>query len=340
MRGFSADVTVVIPVYNSGSYLKECIDSVLSQTFSNISVILVDDGSNDDSGAICDEYAQEYGNVTALHKNNGGQSSARNAGMDAATGKYIYFLDSDDYLLEDAIEKLVDTAEEGYADVVFFEAESFYDDSFDNKEKMAFEYSRNKEYGTESGVDILKKLDDSDEYYVCVPLHFYKRDYLVSNNIRFEEGIVHEDDLFTAKVYLCNGLFSHCHYSLYKRRIRSGSTMTETSGNWSDFRYKSYVEVYYGITDLLKMIGTDDAELWKLFGRRTVYYEEGLYGKLRDESKIEYSDVHNKLKKHALMNYGKYDFDIAYICSGGIRRSLLKIKRRFKRLISFKNQRQ
>ena len=91
-------ISVVIPVYNVKKYLKKCLETVVNQTYSNLEIILVDDGSTDGSEKICDEYATQYNNVSVIHKKNGGLSSARNAGIDVAKGKYIGFIDSDDFV--------------------------------------------------------------------------------------------------------------------------------------------------------------------------------------------------------------------------------------------------
>ena len=100
-------ISVIIPVYNSEKYLHKCIDSVLSQSYTNFEVILVNDGSTDSSGMICDEYAEKDERVRVFHKDNGGVSTARNLGIDYATGKYVLFIDSDDYMTDDAVEKII-----------------------------------------------------------------------------------------------------------------------------------------------------------------------------------------------------------------------------------------
>ena len=99
-------ITVVIPVYNVERYLRKCIDTVCNQTYRNTQIILVDDGSNDGCGIICDEAARKDKRIVVIHKSNGGLSDARNRGIDIARGKYITFIDSDDYISEDYLEYL------------------------------------------------------------------------------------------------------------------------------------------------------------------------------------------------------------------------------------------
>ena len=120
-------ISVIIPVYNVENYLRECIESVLNQTFRDFEVILVDDGSTDSSGDICDEYVEKDERVTVIHQKNGGLSVARNTGLSEANGKYVYFLDSDDYISENALATLLNIAENDSSDIVFFDAVSFTD---------------------------------------------------------------------------------------------------------------------------------------------------------------------------------------------------------------------
>lgn len=97
-------ISVIIPIYNVEKYLKKCIDSIINQTYKNLEIILVDDGSPDNCGKICDEYAKKDQRIRVIHKKNGGLSDARNAGIDIAKGKYIAFVDSDDYVEKEYIE--------------------------------------------------------------------------------------------------------------------------------------------------------------------------------------------------------------------------------------------
>ncbi|MGM0167266.1 hypothetical protein IGI39_002246 [Enterococcus sp. AZ135] len=100
------EISIIVPVYNVEKYLNKCVDSILNQTFKDFELILVDDGSPDNSGLICDEYAKKDSRVKVIHKENGGLSDARNAGIDVAKGKYLGFIDSDDYISEDMYEFL------------------------------------------------------------------------------------------------------------------------------------------------------------------------------------------------------------------------------------------
>ena len=108
-------ISIIVPIYKVEKYLSRCIDSILAQTYKNLEIILVDDGSPDKCPEICDKYAKEDSRIKVIHKKNGGVSSARNAGLDVATGKYIFFVDSDDIITEDALSNLYEKATEAKA---------------------------------------------------------------------------------------------------------------------------------------------------------------------------------------------------------------------------------
>ena len=112
-------ISVIIPVYKVEKYLKRCVESVVNQTYKNIEIILVNDGSPDKCGEICDKYARIDSRIKVIHKENGGLSSARNAGLDIASGDYIMFVDSDDWISEVSLEKLYDYIEADY-DIINF----------------------------------------------------------------------------------------------------------------------------------------------------------------------------------------------------------------------------
>lgn len=111
-------ISIIVPVYNVEKYLRECLDSIISQTFTDWECLLIDDGSPDKSGEICDEYAAKDSRIRVFHKENGGVSSARNVGLDNTTGKYITFIDSDDLILPSMLEELIKVAEHENADIV------------------------------------------------------------------------------------------------------------------------------------------------------------------------------------------------------------------------------
>lgn len=111
-------VSVIVPVYNVENYIRKCLDSIISQTLKDIEIILVDDGSEDNSGKICDEYAEKDSRIIVIHQKNNGLSNARNTGLNIASGEYIGFVDSDDYIKSEMYSEMYQTAEKTDADMV------------------------------------------------------------------------------------------------------------------------------------------------------------------------------------------------------------------------------
>ena len=113
-------ISIIVPVYNVEQYLPQCIESIINQTYQNLQIILVDDGSPDNSGRICDEYAEKDLRIKVIHKENGGVGSARNEGINYALGEYIYFVDADDYLESELIDICMNTIIKQYPDMLIF----------------------------------------------------------------------------------------------------------------------------------------------------------------------------------------------------------------------------
>jgi len=218
-------VSVIIPVYNVEKYLSQCVESVINQTYVDLEIILIDDGSPDKCGQLCDVYAGQDDRITVIHKANGGLSEARNVGLSASHGEYIYFLDSDDYIREDAIYKLVDRCEKENAEVVFFDAETIYEGFEDPDYREVF--IRKQSYSADIGTKILKALQNNGEYYSCVPLLFFRKDFLERERLFFEKGLMHEDELFTVLVFVRAKRVAQEKEPLYVRRLRTNSIMSE-----------------------------------------------------------------------------------------------------------------
>ena len=177
-------ISIIIPVYKVEKYLEKCIESVLQQTYTNLQIILVDDGSPDNCGKICDEYAKKDSRIEVIHKVNGGLSDARNVGISKARGRYIGFVDSDDYIKKDMYEILLNLLKEYDADVSIC---NLYDVIYGK------EYIRNKENGIQeySRLDILKEvlLDKNIQSYAWNKL--YKKELF--DEIKYPIGKKYED---------------------------------------------------------------------------------------------------------------------------------------------------
>ena len=217
-------VSVVVPIYNVEKYIRECIDSVLNQTYKDLEIILVDDGSPDNCGKICDAYAKQDVRIKVIHKKNGGLSDARNAGMDIASGEYIYFLDSDDYIKTDAIEQLVHCIEKEKADIVYFEAETIFED-FEKPDYYEV-FIRSNSYKTAAGAAVHLSHLRHAEYFSGVVLLFMRREFLKEHQLRFYKGIIHEDELFTPVAFIKAKRVASLKKALYARRLRANSIMS------------------------------------------------------------------------------------------------------------------
>lgn len=177
-------ITVIVPVYNVEGYLKKCIESIIRQTYRNLEIILVDDGSLDGSGRICDDYAGRDSRIVVIHKENGGLSDARNTALDVARGTYITYIDSDDYVADDYIEYLYKMLEEYRADISACLVKSIY--NYDEKADYCDEKVEILNHSEAiKAVLFQKKFTPS----ACGKL--YKRELF--NTIRYPKGMYYED---------------------------------------------------------------------------------------------------------------------------------------------------
>lgn len=222
-------VSIIVPVYKVEKYLRECLDSIVNQTYTDLEIILVDDGSPDTCGDICEEYAAKDDRITVIHKENGGQADARNVGLKVSQGEYIYFLDSDDYVELNTIKELVQLAEQSQPDIVFFKAVTFSDDPDLQVIPIKIEH----DYQPNSGSVILSQRYTNHEWTPGVQMHFFKAAFLKNEDISFHKGIIYEDLLFSCIAYVrakkvCVLNRALCHY-----RTRHGSTMNSKPGVWN-----------------------------------------------------------------------------------------------------------
>ncbi len=206
-------VSVVVPVFNVEEFLKECIESILSQSYKNLEIILVNDGSKDSSGIICDKYAQTDSRIKVIHKENGGLSSARNAGIEEATGEFIVFVDSDDVIDTKAVENLLNAIlKQGCAIVRMNMTSNF------------------EELGNSSDINIIKK-NSAQEYLkkICTykgSVSFCDKIFSKSvfENYRFKQGLTNEDLLLFSTILIESGYdVFEIDYNGYYYRKREGS---------------------------------------------------------------------------------------------------------------------
>lgn len=246
------DVTVVIPIYNAGPWLDQCLSSVLSQSGVDLEVIGVNDGSTDDSRSILGRHAQQDSRVRIIDQANSGQSVGRNAGLDAATGRYVIFLDSDDFWAQDALSTLVRRADDDELDVLLLEGHSLRDGDVTEEvwDRYGSYYPRKHEYAeVRSGADMIVDMRRGRDYKAHVGLYLTRTSYAQAIGARFIPGIVHQDNPYTFALLLNAARVAHTKTDLYARRLRPGSTITTLQAVRSaKGYYLSYISMLRAVT--------------------------------------------------------------------------------------------
>ena len=229
-------ISVVVPVYNVEQYLRRCLDSLVNQTYSALEIILVDDGAKDNSPVICDEYAAKDPRVKVIHKENGGVSSARNRGIDEATGEWVSFVDADDFVHLTFFEELVKEAENA-VQIVACGYERFTEDEDKTEVKSKdFTVYRKPFWEVMQG-------GEKEKYIVCARI--FKRELL--SNFRFRGGIKYgEDALFNRRLAAENPDVGFCYIDLplYFYYARSDSAVTKLSHKDFEAALEAYCEYF------------------------------------------------------------------------------------------------
>ncbi len=223
--------SIIIPVYNVEPYLRQCLDSVLGQTFGDWEAVCVNDGSIDGSQEILEDYAAKDSRFIIVRQPNGGLSAARNTGLREAQGEYVLFLDSDDWLEFDALETVAEALTD--EDLFCFSGRRFVEDT-----KVFHPADKLMEKTYQAGMDYYNEnaLLPRDFAFVCVVLRAYKHAFLSENHLRFKEGIFHEDNLFTPIACFYAKKVKVINACLYNYRVRSHSiTSTNDMKHLKDF---------------------------------------------------------------------------------------------------------
>ena len=233
-------ISIIIPVYNAEKYLRRCIDSVLSQSFTDFELILVDDGSKDKSPQICDEYASQDTRVRVIHKANGGVSAARNDGLDIAKGEYITFIDSDDWVERDYLSTLSNYRD---YDIVFFSHRLIYEDGYISE--FLFEAKEGDKQNIWEIVASLRKNAVGSNFYGYTWNKMFRRDIIEKYKIRFIEGLrISEDEVYTLDYCTHAKSIKVLPLCLYNYRILgTGLTATKNSAD----EYKKLADSYLAI---------------------------------------------------------------------------------------------
>lgn len=291
-------ISVIIPVYNVEKYLRKCLDSVVKQTFKDIEIICVDDGSSDNSPKILREYERLDSRIKVFSQENIGVSAARNEGMRHATGDYIYFVDSDDYLVIDALERLYNIATEHSTDLIIFKLLNFENDT---------QFVISKRYHEMNFLSDFKKTifnhkDIKDHIFnldVTPCTKFFKRELL--EGIGFYESLIFEDNIFYVDyIFKANRIYYYDEH-LYNRRIRNDSITRSYGKNHMDI-----IKVTNIIFDKIKALGCYDQFKTQLFNFKmyNIYlrisnispeYKEEFFHKIKEDF-LDKKDEYSKIK--------------------------------------------
>lgn len=281
-------LTVVIPVYNVEKYLKRCVDSILIQEWKNYDILLVDDGSTDNSPQICDDYVKAYDFISVIHKKNGGLSEARNTGISYAKGDYVYFPDSDDWLEPQTFKELAEVLESQEFDIVSFNREFVKGEEdpiiSDPLVTQVFE-------GKDAFVQMLK------HSYVTGFSNdkIYKKSLFIDNNISFPKGKYYEDLGTNYKLFLSAENVFATNQKYYHYLIDNPDSITQS---WNEQKFSDMFEFYKDIfySDFVRSrLNQEELQISQL------YYVNGLIHILASlyKSKLDkkYIDITNQVKQ-------------------------------------------
>lgn len=245
-------VSVIVPVYNTSKYLRRCMDALVAQTLDDIEIIVINDGSTDDSPAIIEEYASKYPNVVALNKPNGGQATARNMGIRESKGEYIGFADSDDYVDTDMFEQMYNLAKKNNSDMV--ECYYHYLQEKNGKTVELQTRGRIREYKDQKDMLIDPQVSPWNK--------LYRRDVLMHEDVNFPEGLIYEDTAFYIKTIPYVERASYLEKPFVHYFLRGNSTMNANKS-------RKVADIFSVLKNILDF-----------------YNEHGFYEEYRDE--LEY----------------------------------------------------
>lgn len=218
--GKSMLFSMIVPIYKVEKYLVKCVESLINQTFVDIEIILVDDGSPDKCPQICDKYAKQDSRIKVIHKTNGGLSDARNVGIINAEGEYIIFVDSDDYIDKDACERIALYVKQ-QPDVIV--TDGIVEGGTSNL--LHYKVLIGKEY---LGIDYIKESIINGNLPMAAWLYIYRKSFLIDNHLLFKKGIFHEDEQFTPRALLKAKKVIYSDIAHYHYVLRENSIMTSS----------------------------------------------------------------------------------------------------------------
>lgn len=292
--------SIIVPVYKVEQYLNQCVDSLLNQTFTDFEVILVDDGSPDNCPKICDEYALKDSRVKVVHKKNGGLSDARNEGVKHASGKYLLFVDSDDYYgNSDFLRLLSEKISEYKTNLVFFPFRNFsvITGEFYDDEKYAIDDSVLNNLNSKETK--IKKLIESDKLQISAYSYAINREFFINNQLFFEKGIFSEDIEWAMRLLTSPSNLSFLSTpGIYSRRGRVGSIT-------SSMKHKNINDLIYIIDKYSNKFSLSTDEIDKLLLNYMAYQFTIILGLL-------YRVKDKKFEKETIKRLKNYKFLLSY----------------------------
>lgn len=300
-------VSVIVPVYNVEYYLEECLESILQQSFSDFEIICVEDCSTDSSAEILKKYEEAYSNFKILwNQHNLGLSSARNLGLDKAEGEYVLFVDSDDYLEQDALKKLYVAAVQYKCDVVYFNKRVLYETDWKGTEPKQKKY-RCSEVAVQTGRGRLVQFMKQD----CMKsmnayTQFFSRRFLNENGLRFYDGLIHEDYLFFFQSAMCAKRTLDLNEVLYVYRKRKNSLTTYVSEWHKQSIFYTFLEIFYYWKNNEMTIEEDEAVrlfLGKVYIKCIEYKEAAVY-----RGTLNFGDTADNFLYERIMNTENVEF--------------------------------
>ena len=280
-------ISVIIPIYNVEQYLPECLDSILNQTFKEIEVICVIDGSPDNSLEIVKNYAAKDERIKVINQVNMGVSTARNRGIKEAKGKYIYFMDGDDYLEEDTFESLYNYATEEDLDVIYFDAVCF--SATDQSAKDNTYYIRKNEYPrVASGIDMLTLMAKNKEFRVSPCLQFIRRQHILDKTLFYHEGAIHEDNAFSLLNIVSSDKVGYTNRTFFHRRYRDNSIMTSNAAFKNSYGYFTAVNDVLSRLDLYNHLTYEQKRTVINVNNACLRSAINIYAQLSEAEKLAY----------------------------------------------------
>lgn len=255
MNNNKGKVSIIVPVYNVENWLNKCIDSLIEQTYEDVEIILINDGSNDKSGEICDKYAFENKKVKVFHNDNHGLSYSRNFGIKNSNGKYIMFVDSDDYISDtNVIEKFVYILQSEKSDFIYT-AYCRFEDGKDDEivETLPIDINKEEIYKI-SGIDTLALLINKNNYHHAAYLKICNKRFLIENKLFFKENIYHEDAEWTPKLFYYAKKISIYKEPYYMRRMRENSIITTKNEKRITKKIKDRLNISYDLMNFFNVL--------------------------------------------------------------------------------------